>query len=158
VDALVARTGIPRIVAMRQVQARHRGVLTPDIELATDHLGTVTVREILSDPERFIGVTLCDPLEGPSYGWGKAMIMRSQRELGRVFVNSFAHGGGTFDLKHDLRSAEALLEAAPVARLGDVLCEVVACADLEDDEVRQLLALCASRAPKVGLQSFGRRL
>jgi hypothetical protein len=67
VDDLVQRTGVPHAVAMRQVAARHRGALSPDIQLVTDHYGVVTVREILAEPERFVGETLCDPLEGPSY-------------------------------------------------------------------------------------------
>jgi hypothetical protein len=158
VDVLIARTGMPRSTAMRQVAARHRGVLTPDIELITDHMGTVTVREILAEPERFLGETLCDPLEGPAYGHDKAIIMRSQREPGRLFVHSFAHGRLTYDLKHDLRSAKAVLETTPVEQLGAVLCEVVDDAELEEDEVRQLLVLCAERAPKVGIQAFTRRL
>jgi hypothetical protein len=39
VDELVQRDGMPRAAAMRQVAARRRGCLTPDIELLTDHLG-----------------------------------------------------------------------------------------------------------------------
>jgi hypothetical protein len=45
-----------------------------------------------------------------------------------------------------------------VEHLGDKLCEIVDAADLEDDEVRQLLQLCAKRAPKIGIQVFTRRL
>jgi hypothetical protein len=77
-DDLVERTGVPRATAMRQVQARHRGVLSPDLLLYTDHQGVVTVREVLADPGRFIGETLADPIEGVSYGYCKAMIMRSE--------------------------------------------------------------------------------
>ena len=36
--------------------------------------------------------------------------MRSQREPGRLFIHSFAHGGGTYDLNNDLQSAKALLK------------------------------------------------
>jgi hypothetical protein len=158
VDELVQRTGVPLAVAMRQVAARHRGALSPDIELVTDHQGAVTVRQILADPARFVGETLCDPLEGPAYGYGKAIVMRSQRNPGRLFIHSFAHGSNTYDLKHDVRSAEAVLEAAAVAHLGDVLCETVDAAELEDDEVRQLIELCVKRAPAIGWQAFNRRL
>ncbi len=96
VEGLIARVGMPRTAAMRQVAARHRGVLTPDIELVTDHMGTVTAREILADPEKYVGETLCDPLEGRASGHNKARILHSQRDPGRVFVHSFAHGGGTY--------------------------------------------------------------
>ena len=158
VEGLIARVGMPRTAAMRQVAARYRGFLLPDIELVTDHLGTVTVREILADPDRYVDETLCDPMEGAAYGHDKAKIMRTQREPGRLFIHSFAHGGKTYDLRHDLRSAEALLEATSAEQLADALCEVVDCAELEDDEVRQLLQLCAERAPTVGIRSFTKRL
>jgi hypothetical protein len=158
VDDLIARTGMPRANALRQVQARHRGVLGPEIMLTTDHHGALSVGQILAEPDKYIGETLCDPMEGPAYGYGKARVMRSTREPDGVFIHSFAHGGATFDLKHNFNSARRLLEAAPVAELGNVLCEVVAAADLEEDEVRQLLALCADRAPKVGLRAFTRRV
>jgi hypothetical protein len=157
VAQIVQRTGVPHVVAMRQVAARHRGVLTPDIELVTDHRGTVTVREILADPESFIDETLCDPMEGPEYGFGKAKIMWSQRNPGRLFIHSFAHGGGSYDLKHDLRSAAALLEAADVKTIADVLCDVVDSADLEADEVQQLIELAALRG-KLKLRPLIKRL
>jgi hypothetical protein len=158
VEELITRTGMPRTQAIRQVQARHRGVLGPDIILTTDYHGTVSVGQILTEPEKYIGETLCDPLEGPAYGYGKARVMRSTREPGRVFIHSFAHGGVTYDLTHDVHSARRLLAIVPVAELGNVLCEVVASADLEEDEIRQLLTLCAERAPKIGLRVFTRRL
>ena len=33
---------------------------------------------MLAAPDRFIGETLADPLEGASYGRGKAMVLRSK--------------------------------------------------------------------------------
>jgi hypothetical protein len=42
----------------RLVQARHRGVLPPYVDLDFDHLGMVPVARVLADPERFIGETL----------------------------------------------------------------------------------------------------
>jgi len=45
-----------------------------------------------------------------------------------------------------------------MAALGDVQCVVIDTSDLEADEIRQLLELCAARAPKVGLRTFQRRL
>jgi hypothetical protein len=158
VEDLIARGGMPRANAIRQVQARHRGVLGPDIVLTTDHHGALSVGQILAEPDKYIGETLCDPMEGPAYGYGKAQVMRSTREPDGVFIHSFAHGGATFDLRHDFNSARRRIEATPVAELGNVLCELVAAADLEEDEIRQLLALCAGRAPKIGLRAFTRRL
>jgi hypothetical protein len=157
-DEIVQRTGMPLTSAMRQVAARHRGVVSPDVVLYFDDLGAVTGREILADPGKYIGETLCDPMDGLDSGPNKAKVLRSTRHPGRLFIHSFAHGGGTYDLKHDLRSAEDVLKAAPLEQLGDVLCEVVDAGELEDDEVRQLVALCVQLAPKVGIRHFTQRL
>jgi hypothetical protein len=157
-DEIVKRTGMPLTSAMRQVAARHRGVITPDVTLYFDDLGVVTGREILASPEKYIGETLCDPMDGLDSGPNKAKVLHSTRNPGRLFIHSFAHGGATYDLRHDLRSAEDAIRAAPVAQLGDVLCEVVDAAELEPDEIRQLVALCAQLAPKVGIKSFTQRL
>jgi hypothetical protein len=72
---------LPIISASRLVAARHRGVLLPHLELDFDHLGIVSVAAVLADPDRFIGETLADPLEGADYG----------RHAG-LFIHSFAHG------------------------------------------------------------------
>jgi len=158
VEELIARKGMPRANAMRQVRARHRGVLGPDIELTFDHHGRLTVEQILADPEKYIGETLCDPMEGTSYCYTKAQVLRSKSDPDGVFVHTFAHGRATYDLRHDIRSARRRLEEAPTDELGNVLCAVVAAADLEENEIRQLLTLCVERAPKIGLAVFKRRL
>jgi hypothetical protein len=157
-DDLIRRKGMPREVAMRQVAARHRGILGPDIALEMDHLGSITVRHVLLAPDQYIGETLADPIEGASYGRNKAIILHPRDEPGWLRIYSFAHGGQRFDLRHDLSSATEALEAAPLAQLGDALCATVDAADLEVDEIRQLVVLCAARAPKVGLRAFGQRL
>ena len=56
--------GMPLVSALRLVTARHRGVLLPYLELEFDHLGIVTVAEVLADPDQYVGETLADPLEG----------------------------------------------------------------------------------------------
>jgi hypothetical protein len=63
-----AKFGVPIATALRLVTARHRGVLLPYMELEFDHLGTVLVASVLADPDRFVGETLADPLEGAAYG------------------------------------------------------------------------------------------
>ena len=69
-------------------------LLPPDFELEFDDpaIGVVTVAEVLSDRARFIGQTLADPLEGPTYGRCKALVMED-RFSGGLFIKSFAHGG-----------------------------------------------------------------
>jgi hypothetical protein len=156
-EDIVRREGVPLATALRRVAAWRRGVLTPCIELITDHLGTILVRDVLLDPQRFVGETLCDPYEGPEYGCDKAQIMVSQRESGRVFIHSFAHGGATHDLKHDVHSAEVALTAAPVDGIADTLCDIVDASDIEPEEVQRLVELVADRA-KLGRQVLKRRL
>jgi hypothetical protein len=156
-EDIVRGEGVPFAIAQRRVAAWRRGILSPCIELVTDHLGTILVRDILLDPPRYVGVTLCDPYEGPNYGYDKAKIMVSQHEPWRVFIHSFAHGGGTYDLKHDVHSAETALTAAPVEGIADTLCDVVDASDIEAEEVQQLVELVAGRA-KLGRQVLKRRL
>src|SRR5262245_8292066 len=60
-------------------------------------LAGTTVAEVLAAPDQYVNKTLSDPFEGPAYGRGKAIIF--QRADGSLFVNSFAHGGMTYDLK-----------------------------------------------------------
>jgi hypothetical protein len=65
--------------------------LQPEFELEFDELGESMVREVLADPDRYEGETLADPLEGPTYGRGKAKVFRTPDRL--LMINSFAHGG-----------------------------------------------------------------
>jgi hypothetical protein len=43
-------------------------------------LAVVIVRDVLTNPDRYVGETMVDPVEGVAYGTGKAKIMR---RLGR---------------------------------------------------------------------------
>ena len=110
-DKISVKFGMPPVSALRLVTARHRGVLLPYLELEFDHLGIRTVAEVLADPDRYIGETLADPMEGIDYGRCKAKIM--QADDGGLFVHSFAHGRGFYFLRHDLRSAKAAVTQAP---------------------------------------------
>jgi hypothetical protein len=99
-----AKSGMPITSASRLVKARHRGVLLPYLELEFDHLGIVSVAEVLAHPDRFVGETLADPLEGVDYGRCKAKVMRNDDGL---FIHSFAHGRAIYLLRRDARSAKA---------------------------------------------------
>jgi hypothetical protein len=63
-EKLAAKSGTPVATALRIIKARHRGILYPDVELQLDDASTVTVDAILTDPERYNGETLADPMEG----------------------------------------------------------------------------------------------
>ena len=88
--------------------------------------------DVLADPERFIGETLADPLEGVEYGRCKAKVMRPDE--GRLFIHSFAHGRGIYYLLHDARSAKAAMEKAPAGSIVDFAMAILASAELEPDE------------------------
>jgi hypothetical protein len=76
-----------------------RRELTRDFPLIFDdrELAGATVADVLAAPKTFIECTLADPVEGPAYGRGKAIVFR--RKNGSIFINSFAHGGAVYELK-----------------------------------------------------------
>ncbi|MCU9837569.1 phage/plasmid primase, P4 family [Ruegeria sp. WL0004] len=89
---LAARTGLTEEAALNTIeQAMDGQVLGHDFVL---HLkdGTVTVGEILRDPQRWNGVTCCDPIE-PDYPSGPT-VAKIFTEGRRGRVHSFAHAGG----------------------------------------------------------------
>jgi hypothetical protein len=109
---LVARTGMAPAAARHVVEQQCEGVLLPSLELPfdDDDLRGCTVADVLADPQRFVGATLADPLEGVNYGAGKAKIM--QRADGSVWIHSFAHGRTVYELKFDAATIETLVTAA----------------------------------------------
>jgi hypothetical protein len=147
--------GIPVTTALRLVQARHRGVLPPYVDLDFDHLGMVPVARVLADPERFVGETLADPLEGADYGRCKAKVMRDDE--GRLFIHSFAHGRAIYKLRHDGRSAKAAIAQMPKDGLIDCGMAVLAQAEMEADELAQFTAALAEAAG-IGLRAVKARI
>ncbi|MFC7736506.1 hypothetical protein ACFQX4_11750 [Roseomonas sp. GCM10028921] len=140
-ECLVERDRVPAATALRIVEARHRGVLLPSIELAFDdpEIGTVTVAEVLRDPKRFAGETLADPHEGVSYGRCTAKVMR--RDDGVPWISSFAHGRATYALKLDSAALETILRRTDHDSVVDVYVGHLLDADLEPDEEQRLSAL-----------------
>ena len=63
---LSERTGLSEPEARKTIERQCAGILHPDVELPFDdpELAGCTVRDILADPERFVGATLADPIEG----------------------------------------------------------------------------------------------
>ena len=144
-------SGVPLPSARRQVKARHRGILLPDVELDFDDIGAVPVAMVLADPDKFVGETLADPLEGIDYGRCKAKVMRGAD--GTLVIHTFAHGGGLYRLRHDARSATAALTLA-IAALADATPEgvvddamaILAISDLEPDELASFALAIANTA------------
>ena len=95
---IAERHGISHAEAKAIVGQWCDGVLLPKVELQFDDPGLAgcTVGDVLADPERFVGTTLADPLEGVEYGRGKAVVM--QRRDGSLCIHSFAHGRTVYRL------------------------------------------------------------
>ena len=136
-EELVIQTGKPLAAARQVVESQCEGILLPDVSLLFDEseFAGVTVRDILADPDRFVGATLADPLEGTDYGRCKAKIMR--RSDGSLWINSFAHGRTIYELKHDAPSVEAGIRAVPKAEVAQRFVQMLLMAEVStDDEVR----------------------
>jgi hypothetical protein len=142
---LAERAGIDPRQARKIVERQCNGVLLPDIELPfdDDSQAGITVSEVLADPVRFEGETLADPLEGVEYGRCKACIMR--RADGSVWINSFAHGRTTYELKLDFPAAKAGLRKVGKEEAADALVQFALGADLDDDEVEELRNIASEK-------------
>ena len=132
------RTGCTLQVVRDMAERQHKGVLLPSVVLPFDtgELRGKTVRDVLADPDRFIGETLADPLEGEEYGRCKAKIM--QRADGTLWVNSFAHGRTTYDLKHDATTIETALRKGEPGEAADKFVRLLLAADLAPEEEQRL--------------------
>ncbi len=105
--------GVMPEVAQRAIERLTCGVLLSDVILPFDlpEFAGCTVADVLADPERFVGATLADPMEGIEYGICKACVM--QRADGSLWIHSFAHGRTTYDLRHDAQRLHAILAKTP---------------------------------------------
>ena len=154
---LAERTGIPEHTAKHIVLRQCDGVLRPDIELPFDdpELTGCTVGDVLADPDRFVDKTLADPLEGVDYGPSKAKIMR--RADGSMWINSFAHGRTTYELKHSAASVRKAMTAAVKEEVVTTFTRLVVCADVDAVELEELRQLAAEQSG-VGLRVVDRAL
>jgi|AmaraimetFIIA100_FD_contig_101_673059_length_1066_multi_4_in_0_out_0_1 hypothetical protein len=143
---LAERTGLSEQAAAQEVGRQCDGILRPDIELPFDdnELAGCTVGDVLSDPERFEGATLADPLEGIDYGRCKAHIMR--RADGTSWIHSFAHGRTVYQLKHDISSVRAAMAAANDSDVVKILLQLAMASDLSKDEIERLRNEAAKRS------------
>jgi hypothetical protein len=154
-EKISAESGMPAVTALRLVKARHRGVLFSDLKLEFDDLGVVTVGAVLADPDRFIGETLADPMEGVDYGRCKAMVMKGDDDA--LLIHSFAHGNGLYFLRHDLRSAKAAFAQGPAEGKVDHALAILGQAELEEDEFDEFVTL-VSKTAGVGMRPLAARI
>jgi hypothetical protein len=155
-NRIAEEQGIHVATARQMVESRYRGELFGSDVLEFDgaEVGTAKVADVMADPAKFDDLTLADPLEGSSYGRGKAKVF--VRADGSVVVHSFAHGGGLYRLLHDARSVTAEVQRAGRAAV-DVLASRVAVSSITEDELEALIRLAADQA-KVGIRAVARRL
>ena len=78
--------GVIPDMARRAVERLTCGVLRPDVILPFDlpEFAGHTAADVLADPERFVGATLADPVEGIEYGICKARVV--QRADGSLWI------------------------------------------------------------------------
>jgi hypothetical protein len=128
--------------ARKIVERQIEGVLLPDVELLFDDaaFSGSTVADVLMDPERFVGATLADPIEGLPYGT-KAMVMR--RADGSLFIKSYAHGHIFYELKRDYRTIEVALKKSLPDDAASLFVRLVLDAELDCIELERLRDLAS---------------
>jgi hypothetical protein len=138
-ERIVKRTGISRATAKEIAAKQCNGVLLPTIELPFDdpELAGNTVADVLSDPTRFEGETLADPLEGLPYGKCKAKILL--RPDGTPWINSFAHGRTVYELKLDADAVRAAIDAASEDEVLSTFLRFALRASLDPAEMEKLI-------------------
>jgi hypothetical protein len=115
----------------------------------------VTVADVLADPDRFVGATLADPLEGVEYGRCKAKIMR--RADGTLWIHSFAYGRTTYDLKLDAAAVRGAVENAAKEHAVDVFIRLMLQAEVDAGDDETLRHLAAKKAG-VGVKAINTML
>ena len=138
---IVEKTGCSDTAARRTVEQQTAGTLMPPVFLPFDaeDLTGLTVGNVLADPIRFVGATLADPLEGIEYGRCKAKIMR--RPDGSLWINSFAHGRTTYELRYDAAALGVALRAAKPADVAAIFVQLLLQAEVAPDEEHALREL-----------------
>jgi hypothetical protein len=111
--------------------------------------------EPLDDPDRFIGETLADPLEGVAYGRCKSKVMRGDE--GEIFIHSFAHGRTVYHLVLDAVRLKKEIETAPPESAVDIYIANLLRAHLKTDEFGELREHVKKRAG-VGLRQIDQRI
>jgi hypothetical protein len=99
-EKLAEKRSIDMEKARHVIRASTRGELLSwdEVHFDDDALGVASVADVLADPERYHGETLADPVEGREYGRGKCKLYFNGG--GDVRINSFAHGGAVYKLRH----------------------------------------------------------
>lgn len=148
---------IPAHVAHHVAERAISGILLSHMTLPFDssEFTNCTVGDVLADPERFVGATLADPLEGPPYGVCKAIVMRGPD--GTPWIHSFAHGRTTYVLKHDAADVERTLEGFADANVAAGFVRLLVQSDVSAPDEERLRKIAAKRG-MVGVRALDRDL
>ncbi len=143
---LSARAGISIAEARCILERQCANVLLSAVVLPFDdpQLAGITVADVLADPGRFEGETLADPLEGPEYGYCKAKIMC--RSDCSVWIHSFAHVGGAFELRPDADTAINALNAVPPEEVCNAFIQLALAGDLTPIDLERLRGIAHTRS------------
>ncbi len=118
-----------------------RNVLSPNFMLdGVDLPSLVSVGDLLADPTKFDGEEFYDPIEGRDYGHPTAMFYAD-----KLIINSFAHGGFVYKLRHDYASIVAAIMAAPKKDAPPILCRMLFWADVTPPEQEELFKLAGTQ-------------
>ena len=145
VAEIVQRTGRPAHDVRKEITNTFAGRLTSDFTLYFDDYGAVTVREVLKDPDKFIGESLADPHEPEEYDHNRAKLFRGDND-GRLIITSYAHGGLTYTLEHDFVSLKELVERTPAEEILARLRLAFPTANLAEDEAHRVLEQAQTKA------------
>jgi hypothetical protein len=156
-ESIAARRSIDLEKARTVVAASTQGQLWSwdMMHFDDENLGEVSVADVLADPERFHGETLADPLEGRSYGRGKAKLFWNANNA--VIVRSFAHGGCKYTLAHDPDYVEQKVEEAG-DRAPFVLAGLMCHGKNFDPVVRERLRNLAAKLGGVGKRAVAQNI
>jgi hypothetical protein len=130
-----------------------RGVLMPEVKLvfADTDIGTVTVGDVLADPDKFVDEPLADPHEGVDYKGGAQCAKVLRRYDGLIFIRSHAHGETFYELKYNAEAIRRIMAQTAKDEAVDKLIALSLIADLDPVETANLIKETAEKAG-VGLR------
>lgn len=108
------------VAALRDVQ---KAPLSLDLYPTDTRQGPLRVLDLLLDPEKWDGINMADPMEGPGYHTNIAVFYANRGSSERAKVHSFAHGGIVYDLTdYGVQDAvEAVQDGLPLDRVVKAL-------------------------------------
>jgi hypothetical protein len=140
VDKLV-KSGQKESAARKVVESRSNQRLLGSDTLYLADGRPITVADVLNDPADFDGKALADPIEGPGYGRTTATIFANAS--GFPVINSFAHGGCVYHLRHDFETAKTAVGKLPADEAAAGVFSILDRADILESDTALIIARVA---------------